>query len=95
MNFKHATRNAILPVVTLFGLSIPFIFSGSIITEIVFAWPGMGRVMLTAIFARDYPVAIAVVGIIYIMVTMGNLIADIMYAAVDPRVRYGSGGGSE
>jgi len=95
VNFKHATRNAILPVVTLFGLSIPFIFSGSIITEIVFAWPGMGRVMLTSIFQRDYPVAIAVVAIIYIMVTMGNLIADIMYAAVDPRVRYDSGGASE
>ncbi|MCF7802928.1 MAG: ABC transporter permease [Candidatus Marinimicrobia bacterium] len=95
VNFKHATRNAILPVVTLFGLSIPFIFSGSIITEIVFAWPGMGRVMLTAIFARDYPVAIAVVAIIYIMVTLGNLLADILYAAVDPRVRYGDGGGGE
>ncbi len=85
---KHAVRNALSPVVTLFGLSIPFLFSGAVIIEIVFAWPGMGRVMLTAIFQRDYPVAIAVTAIVFGMVLVGNLIADILYSVVDPRIRY-------
>lgn len=91
VNLKHATRNALSPVVTLFGLSIPFLFSGAVITEIVFAWPGMGRVMLTSIFARDYPVTIAITAIAFIMVMLGNLIADILYAVVDPRVRFDGG----
>lgn len=85
---KHATRNAILPVVTLLGLSIPFLVSGSVITEIVFAWPGMGRATINAIFARDYPVVIATTAIAFTMVMLGNLVADILYAVVDPRVRY-------
>lgn len=85
---KHAVRNALSPVVTLFGLSIPFLFSGAAIIEIVFAWPGMGRVMLTSIFQRDYPVAIAVTAIVFGMVLAGNLIADILYSVVDPRIRY-------
>ncbi len=85
---KHATRNAILPVVTLFGLSIPFLVSGSVITEIVFAWPGMGRATINAIFARDYPVVIATTAIAFTMVMIGNLVADILYAVVDPRVKY-------
>ncbi|MBD3276158.1 MAG: ABC transporter permease subunit [Candidatus Marinimicrobia bacterium] len=87
VTLKHAARNALSPVVTLFGLSIPFLFSGAVIIEIVFAWPGMGRVMLTSIFARDYPVVIAITAIAFIMVMLGNLIADILYAVVDPRVR--------
>ncbi|HKJ66447.1 MAG TPA: ABC transporter permease, partial [bacterium] len=79
---KHAVRNALSPVVTLFGLSIPFLFSGAVIIEIVFAWPGMGRVMLTSILQRDYPVAIAVTAIVFAMVLVGNLVADILYSVV-------------
>lgn len=88
---KHAARNALSPVITLFGLSIPYIFSGAVIVEIVFSWPGMGRVMLTSIFQRDYPVTIAVTAIIFAMVLLGNLLADVLYGVVDPRVRYGAG----
>jgi len=77
-----------LPVVTLFGLSIAFLVSGSVITEIVFAWPGMGRATINAIFARDYPVVIATTAIAFTMVMIGNLVADILYAVVDPRVKY-------
>jgi len=93
INLKHATRNAIIPVVTLFGLSIPFLLSGAVITEIVFAWPGMGRVMITSIFQRDYPVTIAVTAIAFTTVMVGNLVADLLYAVVDPRIRYGGGSG--
>ncbi len=88
---KHAARNAISPVITLFGLSIPYLFSGAAIIEIVFAWPGMGRVMLTAILQRNYPVAIAVTAIVFVMVLVGNLLADVLYAIVDPRIRPGRG----
>lgn len=87
---KHAVRNALSPVITLFGLSVPYIFSGAVIIEIVFAWNGMGRVMVDSIFQRDYPVIIAGTAIIFAMVLLGNLLADVLYGVVDPRVRYTS-----
>ncbi|MEE2822006.1 MAG: ABC transporter permease [Acidobacteriota bacterium] len=85
--FKHGLRNALIPIITIMGLSLPFLFSGSVIVEQVFAWPGMGRVAVDAAFQRDYSMFLAVNLIFGIMVVMGNLLADILYAMVDPRVR--------
>jgi peptide/nickel transport system permease protein len=85
--FKHALRNALIPVVTLLGLYIPFLISGAVLIETIFAWPGMGRTIVSAIFQRDYPVVLASAFVIAIMVILGNLIADVLYSVVDPRVR--------
>lgn len=84
--FKHALRNALIPVVTLLGLYIPFLMGGSVLIETIFAWPGMGRTIVTAIFQRDYPVVLATAFVISIMVILGNLVADVLYSVVDPRV---------
>ena len=86
--FKHALRNALIPVITLLGLYLPFLFSGAVLIETVFAWPGMGRLVVDAIFQRDYPVVMAGTFIFAVMVVVGNLIADVLYALVDPRIRY-------
>jgi len=85
---KHAMRNALLPVITLMGLSVPFLFSGSVLVEMVFAWPGMGRLILTAIYTQDTPVLIACFFVFTLMVVLGNLLADLAYAFVDPRIKY-------
>jgi len=86
--YKHALRNALIPIVTIFGLSIPFIFNGAFITETIFAWPGMGRLAVGAVFQRDYPILMGTTLVTAILVLLGNLIADILYAVVDPRIRY-------
>ena len=85
--WKHAMRNALLPTITLFGLYLPFLFSGAIIIEKIFGWPGMGSLALEAIMRRDVPVVTAVTIVAASMVVLGSLIADILYAVVDPRVR--------
>ncbi|MFK7927830.1 MAG: ABC transporter permease [Myxococcota bacterium] len=85
---KHALRNALLPIVTIMGLSLPFLFSGAVLTEYIFSWPGMGRLTVEAIFAQDTPVIIACFVIFAMLVVLGNLIADLLYAVVDPRIRY-------
>ena len=85
--WKHALRNALLPLITIIGLSFPFLLSGAVITEVIFAWPGMGRVTIDAIFSRDYPLIIANTFVAGLMVIGGNLLADVMYAVADPRVR--------
>ncbi len=84
---KHALPNALLPLITLFGLSVPFLLSGAVITEVVFAWPGMGRMTVDAILARDYPLVIAATFIAGTMVIAGNLLADCLYGWADPRIR--------
>ncbi|MFT5684912.1 MAG: peptide/nickel transport system permease protein [Myxococcota bacterium] len=84
---KHAVRNALLPIVTLIGLSLPFLFSGSVLIEYVFAWPGMGRVIVEAIFTQDTPLIIACFFVFTLLVVAGNLLADIAYSVVDPRIR--------
>jgi peptide/nickel transport system permease protein len=84
---KHALRNALLPVVTLMGSSLPFIFSGALFIEVIFAFPGMGRVTVEAIFARDYPLIIANTFVSGVMIVFGNLLADVLYAVVDPRIK--------
>ena len=86
--FKHALRNALIPVITLLGLYLPVLFSGTVYIETVFAWPGMGKTIVDAITTRDYPVVMAASFIFAAMVVAGNLIADVLYAVVDPRIRY-------
>ena len=86
--FKHALRNALIPVITLLGLYLPVLFSGTVFIEYVFAWPGMGNTIVGAITTRDYPVVMATSLIFACMVVAGNLLADVLYAVVDPRIRY-------
>lgn len=86
---RHALRNALLPVVTVIGAQIGFMFSGAVLTETVFAWPGLGRLLLGAMLARD----VAVVSSMFLMLTtavvLATLLVDLLYAALDPRIRYG------
>lgn len=86
--FKHALRNALIPIITLVGLYIPYLFSGTVFIEYVFAWPGMGRTLVEAINTRDYPLVMAGSFFFAVIVVVANLIADILYAVVDPRIRY-------
>jgi len=86
---RHALRNALIPVITLVGLQIPFLLSGAIITEQIFNWPGMGRLTVEAINQRDYPTIMGLNLLIAVMVVIGNLLADIAYGVVDPRIRQG------
>jgi len=88
VNFRHALRNALIPVITLFGLSLPALLGGAVITEGIFSWPGLGSFGLQAVGQRDYPVIMAFVLLGGIAVVLGNLIADILYGVVDPRIKY-------
>jgi peptide/nickel transport system permease protein len=85
---KHALRNALIPVITIYGMSLPFLLGGATIIETIFAWPGMGRLTVSAVGGRDYPIIMATVTIAAVLTVLGNLLADITYAAVDPRVSY-------
>ena len=85
--WKHAMRNSLLPVITLIGLSLPFLVSGAVITETIFSWPGMGRTVIQAIHGRDVFVITGITLISTTLVVVGNLLADVLYALVDPRVR--------
>jgi peptide/nickel transport system permease protein len=87
--YKHALRNALLPIITIFGFLIPDLIGGSIIMESVFAWPGIGRLSYQAVLARDYPVVMTILTISAVLTLIGNFLADILYAVVDPRIRYG------
>lgn len=86
--FKHALRNALIPIVTLLGLTIPALLTGAAITETVFTWPGLGGLGVSAVVERDYPVVLAFVMMGGVMVIIGNLLADVLYAVVDPRIKY-------
>lgn len=85
---KHALRNSLIPVITLLGLYLPYLFSGAVFVEYIFSWPGMGRVIVDGILQRDYPVVMATSFLFAVMVVLGNLIADVLYAVADPRIRY-------
>jgi peptide/nickel transport system permease protein len=86
--YKHALRNALLPIVTIFGLSLPGLISGSVIVETIFAWPGMGRLAYQAVMARDYPLIMGTSVFSVFLLLFGNLLADILYGIVDPRIKY-------
>lgn len=85
--FKHALRNAFNPILTILGLSIPPLVGGSVIVEMIFAWPGMGRLAVDAALKRDYPVMMGLTVVIALVVVVVNLIVDLLYGALDPRVR--------
>ena len=85
---KHVLRNSLLPVVTVVGLQLGSVFSGSVIVEFIFNWPGIGRVLLQAVIERDYPVIQGVMLIVAAMFVIINLITDIIYGILDPRIRY-------
>jgi peptide/nickel transport system permease protein len=85
--YRHALRNALLPFVTMFGLLLPGLIGGSVIIESIFSWPGMGRMAYEAILARDYPVILTVNFITAVLVLAGTLISDLLYMAVDPRIK--------
>jgi peptide/nickel transport system permease protein len=84
---RHALRNALLPIITLIGLSFPALLTGAFFVEKIFAWPGMGYAVVNAIGTRDYPLVVGGVIIGSILVTLGSLIADLLYALADPRLR--------
>ena len=86
----HVARNALVPVVILLGLSFPALFSGAVFVEFVFAWPGVGRKLVEAVLARDYPVVMAATAVSAILVVVGNLLADALVGWVDPRTRHSS-----
>jgi peptide/nickel transport system permease protein len=86
---RHVARNALIPVITLLGLSLPALFSGAVFVEAVFAWPGVGRRLVEAVQARDYPVVMGATVVSAVLVVVGNFLADIATAWIDPRVRQG------
>jgi len=86
--YKHALKNALIPLVTMFALDFPYIFAGALYVELIFSWPGMGRLYYDAATARDYPILLAVLTIGAAIVIISNLFADIVYGILDPRVRY-------
>ena len=87
MIWKHALRNALIPILTVTGMEIPGLFGGSVIIEQVFSWPGIGLLTVNAVLTRDYPVIMAVCLLSAVVVLVANLLLDILYAVVDPTVR--------
>lgn len=86
--FRHAVRTALIPIITMYGLSLPFLLGGATIIETIFAWPGMGRLTVEAVSGRDYPLIMATTTIAAVLTVAGNLLADIAYAWADPRVSF-------
>lgn len=86
--YKHAIRNAMVPVVTVIGLNFGLLLSGAILTETVFSWPGVGRLVVDAVYARDYPLVIGCILIFALVFVIVNLITDILYTYIDPRIHY-------
>jgi peptide/nickel transport system permease protein len=86
--YRHALKNAFIPILTMMGLQIALLMAGAVLTETTFSWPGMGRLLLERIYLRDYPVIQGVIIVIALVVATASLIVDIVYAMVDPRVRY-------
>ncbi len=86
--YKHAIRNAMVPVVTVIGLNFGLLLSGAILTETVFSWPGVGRLVVDAVYARDYPLVIGCILVFALVFVIVNLITDILYTFIDPRIHY-------
>ncbi len=86
--YRHGLRNGLIPIVTIFALMLPTMIGGSVIVETIFSWPGIGRMFISAVFERDYPVIMAITMIAAVLTVIGNLIADICYALLDPRIEY-------
>jgi len=88
VTWRHALRNAILPVVTIMGLSIPSLVAGALFTETIYSWPGMGSLFVDAVAARDYPMVMGIMLVTAVVVLLANLVTDLAYALFDPRIRY-------
>jgi peptide/nickel transport system permease protein len=86
--YKHALKNALIPILTMMGLQIALLMAGAVLTETTFSWPGMGRLLLERIYLRDYPTIQGVIIVIALIVATASLIVDVIYAIIDPRVRY-------
>jgi peptide/nickel transport system permease protein len=86
--YRHALRNALLPIVTIFGFLVPSLISGSVIIETVFAWPGIGRLAYQAVLSRDYSLVMTILTLSSALTLIGNMLADVLYGVVDPRIRY-------
>jgi peptide/nickel transport system permease protein len=86
--YKHGLRNGLIPIITIFGLMLPTFIGGSVIVETLFSWPGIGKLFIDATFERDYPVIMAITMFGAVLTVLGNLIADILYAVLDPRIEY-------
>jgi peptide/nickel transport system permease protein len=89
VTWRHIMRNALMPVVTIIGFLLPAVLGGALITETIFNWPGMGRLFFEAAISRDYPLLLGILSIGTFLTILGNLIADVLYGIVDPRIRYG------
>jgi ABC-type dipeptide/oligopeptide/nickel transport system permease component len=85
--YKHAVRNALIPVVTVMGMQFGYLLSGSILTETVFSWPGVGRLMVQSIFMRDYPVVQGAILLVAVNFAVINLLVDLLYGFINPRLR--------
>ena len=86
--FRHALRNVLIPIVTIVAIEVPGLFGGTVIIEQIFAWPGMGTLAITSVLGRDYPVIMGITLIGAVMIVLSNSLADVMYAVIDPRIRY-------
>jgi peptide/nickel transport system permease protein len=86
--YRHAFRNALIPLVTVVALGLPRLFGGTVIIEQIFAWPGMGTLMIDSVMAQDFPVILSLNLIIALIIIASNLIADVLYALIDPRIKY-------
>ena len=85
---RHGLRNALIPIVTQIGMNIPFLIGGAVITEQIFGWPGLGSLMVTSIQARDYPTIMGITVFVSLAVLIGNILVDVVYTFLDPRIRY-------
>ncbi len=85
---RHALRNALIPLITIIGVSLPEMLSGAVITETIFQWPGMGMLAIRAVNGRDYPLILGIILVTATLVLISNLIADLLYAVADPRIRF-------
>lgn len=86
--YRHALRNALIPLVTVVALRLPILVGGTVIIETIFAWPGMGQLAISAVLARDFPVVMAINLITATMIVASNLLADVLYVVIDPRIKY-------
>ena len=86
---RHVLRNALIPLVTVVGIDVPLYLTGAVLTETVFSWPGMGRLFFDSLTTRDYPVLMGTLVLGAVLIILGNLIADLLYGLLDPRIKYG------
>jgi peptide/nickel transport system permease protein len=89
VTWRHAWRNALFPIITIFGLWLPILVSGSVFVEAVFAWPGLGSLAANAVGSRDYPLLMGASLLVATLVVAGGFVTDVAYAWLDPRVRFG------